>query len=102
MLDTRDTPLLKWKVLKQTCAPIELAGPSRLIKMAGQVHKECTIQIPIKNLSSTVACVNAVIDGLNAESMTLTPETATVPGKGSIIFLKFQHSCKYKYILTVL
>ena len=81
MLDRRDTPVvLKWKVLKKSMIvvdQIDLAGPLERIKLTGQIHQECSVRITIRYLStSSMTSVNATIDGMYAESMSLAPETA--------------------------
>ena len=112
MLDRRDTPVvLKWKVLKKSMIvvdQIDLAGPLERIKLTGQIHQECSVRIPIRNLStSSMASVNATIDGMYAESMSLAPETATVPPNGELVFsIKYtpgqnHQSLEHKLIIEV-
>ena len=63
MLDNRDRSVLAWVMLKQFSAEVELGGPLKEIELNGVVHKSRTIQIPITNLGSIPASVNAIVTG---------------------------------------
>ena len=77
---------MKWAVLKRQNGDLELAGPTKDIVLNGVVHKTKSIQVPITNLSSSYAQVNANITGDCAEMMQLTPETASIGPDGQLVF----------------
>ena len=78
--------ILKWAVLKRQNGDLELAGPTKDIILNGVVHKTKSVQVPITNLSSSYAQVNANITGDCAEMMQLTPETASIGPDGQLVF----------------
>ena len=77
---------MKWAVLKRQNGDLELAGPTKDIVLNGVVHKTKSVQVPITNLSSSYAQVNANITGDCAEMMQLTPETASIGPDGQLVF----------------
>jgi len=56
------------------------------------VHVRCfpfsstSVQIPIHNCGDDVASINALIDGKMAKLIQCSPETATIPADGELIF----------------
>jgi hypothetical protein len=78
--------ILKWAVLKRQNGDLELAGPTKDIVLSGVVHKTKSVQVPITNLNSSYAQVNANITGDCADMMQLTPETASIGPDGQLVF----------------
>ena len=85
-LDGKEKTIVDWCLVKVRAPSVELSGPTEPVNMKAVAYAVATVQIPIYNCGKDVAAINARIDGRMAELIQCSPETATIPADGELIF----------------